>query len=174
MPGDPTATTPPPGYRSLGRLGRAFQLEGGVRLVVTDPRGSAALDRVERVFVPGFGSADLRRVRSHGSELVVYLEGVRDRDAATALTGRELFVPARPDDAEADATDVQALVGLPVAVAGTTVGHVREVRFAAVNPVLVVATARGEALVPLAAPYVRLAPERVELIDAPEGLLEPA
>lgn len=173
MPGDPTATTPPSGYRSLGRLGRAFQLEGGLRLNVTDPRGSAALDDVERVFVVGFGGADVRAVRRHGTDLVVYLEGVRDRNAAAALTGREVFGPV-DEAAEPDGADVQTYVGLPVVAAGASVGRVREVRFAGVNPVLVVDTGEGEALVPLAAPYVRRTADRVELVDAPDGLLEPA
>lgn len=178
MPGDPTAIDPPHGHAAIGRLGRVFQLEGGIRLIVTDPRGSAALDSVERVFVVGFGAAGLRRVRRHREALVLYLEGVRDRETAATLTGAEVYVTeaalaqASPDAAAG--VDPAALTGLPLWVDGLEVGRVLEVRFAALNPVLVVTTAQGEVMLPLAAPYVTVDAAGVTLVDPPEGLLEPA
>jgi len=156
----------------VGLLGRAFQLEGGVRLQPASPAGPLALGQVERVFVVGFGLVALRKVRSVGGSTVLYLEGVRDREAARRLTGAEVFVPASalPDTA---AGGPSALEGAEVDCRGRVVGRVREVRAVSGNPLLVIATPAGDVLVPLAAPYVVAHAERVELVDPPEGLLDP-
>ncbi|MEJ2292369.1 MAG: ribosome maturation factor RimM [Deinococcales bacterium] len=157
-------------------LGRPFQLEGGLRLSWTGAAEPPALDHVERVFVVGFGPAQLRAVRHHGEALLLYLEGVRDREAARRLTGAEVFVPAAAlgasGEAHPGAPAADALVGAPVFVDGREVGRVREVRGAAANPLLAVDTPAGEVLLPLTAPYVVAAPGRVELVDPPEGLLD--
>lgn len=171
MPGDPTATIPPEGYIKIGLLGRAFQLEGGVRLHPGPAAGPLALERVERVFVTGYGPASIRQVRRHGDAVLLYLQGVRDREGAQRLTGAEVFAPssALPDDAD----DAGALTGAEVVQLGRAVGRVREVRHNAVNPLLVIVTVGGEVLVPLNAPYVVAQAGRVELVDPPEGLLDP-
>ncbi len=174
MPGDPTATIPPEGHVKIGLLGRVFQLEGGIRLHSTASVGPLALDQVERVFVVGFGPASLRKVRHVGGGLVLYLQGVRDREAAQRLTGAEVFVlsSALPEDTAED--PAMALEGADVHCEGRVVGRVREVRSDSSNPLLVIATPAGEVLVPLAAPYVVARSEGIELVDPPEGLLDPA
>lgn len=173
MPGDPTATIPPEGHVKVGLLGRSFQLEGGIRLHPASPAAAHALDEVERVFVVGFGAVSLRRVRRVGGGPVLYLEGVRDREAARQLTGADVFVPssALPDAAREGSA---ALEGAEVHCEGRVVGRVREVRADGSNPLLVITTPAGEVLVPLAAPYVLARPERIELVDPPAGLLDPA
>ena len=173
MPGDPTATIPPAGHVKVGLVGRAFQLEGGVRLRPASPAAALALDQVERVFVVGFGPVTLRKVRNVGGGPVLYLEGVRDREAAQRLTGAAVFVPAEavPDAAPGGPA---ALEGAEVHCRGRVVGRVREVRADSSNPLLVIVTPAGERLIPLAAPYVVARGERVELVDPPEGLLDPA
>jgi 16S rRNA processing protein RimM len=171
VPGDPTATIPPEGFIKIGVLGRAFQLDGGVRLHPVPAAGPLALDRAERVFVMGFGPASIRQVRMHGDAILLYLQGVRDRDDAQRLTGAEVFAPSSVLPADTD--DVSSLTGAEVVQLGHAVGHVREVRHDAVNPLLVILTAGGDVLVPLNAPYVVVQAGRVELVDPPEGLLDP-
>jgi 16S rRNA processing protein RimM len=123
------------------------------------------------VFVTGYGPASIRHIRRHGDAVLLYLQGVRDREGAQRLTGAEVFAPssALPDDAD----DAGALTGAEVVQLGRTVGRVREVRHNAVNPLLAIVTAGGEVLVPLNAPYVVARAGRVELVDPPEGLLDP-
>jgi len=157
----------------LGLLGRPFQLQGGVRLYPAGPEGPLALDRVERLFVVGFGPATLRDVRVVGGGAVLYVQGVRDREAARQLTGAAVFVPASALPA-AGADDPAALEGVEVLQEARVVGHVREVRTGGANPLLVIVTPAGEALVPLVAPYVVVGGGHVELVDPPEGLLDPA
>ncbi len=171
MPGDPTAVTPPRGYQRIGRLGRAYQLEGGIRLQPSDPHARPSLSPGGRLFVVGFGAARLRAVRRLGGAQVMYLEGVRDRDAARALVGAEVFAPAAAGAASSDAA--QRLLGAEVRMGGAVIGSVREVRPAHGNTLLVVDVAGDELLLPLAAPYVHVEAGAVLLIDPPEGLLPP-
>lgn len=171
MPGDPTAITPPRGFVRIGLLGRPYQLQGGLHLTWLEEPVLRALDHVERVFVVGHGLVALQRARTHGPGTVLYLAGVRDREAAGRLTGAEVYVAS--SDLPPDAADSpRSPVGLELVTGGRVVGRVAAVRRIASNPLLVVATAAGEILVPLAAPYVAVREDRVELIDPPADLLE--
>lgn len=176
MPGDPTAFTPPADHVRIGRIGRAFQLDGGLRLHLAGPTGPDALDGVERVFVTGLGPAAVRGLRLHAGQAVLYLEGVRDREAARRLAGAELFVARSAlSRGEGPAAAVpEALVGAQVVLEGASVGRVRDVLGPPANPLAAVEVAGGEILLPLGAPYVRCGEGRIDLVDPPEGLLEPA
>lgn len=171
MPGDPTATTPPRGFVRVGHLGRAYQLEGGIRLRLSDPHARPSLISGGRLFVVGHGAAAVRAVRLVGNAPVLYLEGVRDRDAARALTGAEVFVPEAAAAASPDAA--QQLLGAEVHLGTDVIGTVCEVRPAHGNTLLVVDLAGVELLLPLAAPYLRVETGRVLLVDPPDGLLPP-
>jgi 16S rRNA processing protein RimM len=149
-----------------------------MRLSWTVTAGPLAPDEIGRVFVVGLGSVQVRALRRHGATWLVYLQGVRDRETARTLTGAEVFVPAadlvHDREAQAGAPAREALAGAPVIADGHEVGRVREIRGAAANPLLAVATEAGEILLPLTAPYVVVAEGRVELVDPPEGLLDPS
>ncbi|HKI56274.1 MAG TPA: hypothetical protein VKB31_03915 [Trueperaceae bacterium] len=179
MPGDPTATTPPPQHVLVGRLGRTYQLEGGLRLQLAAGGGPAAVRAGARVFVVGYGPAAVREVRPLAGSPVLYLEGVRDRDSARALTGAEVYLPdsavvASEQGPATAATAQPDLAGAEVRLGDRVIGRVREVRAAGANPLLVVEGADGsELLLPLAAPYVQVAAGRVRLVDPPAGLLAP-
>ncbi|HLV12422.1 MAG TPA: hypothetical protein VKY42_08255 [Trueperaceae bacterium] len=173
---------PPPDYVRVGRLGRSFKLDGGVRLLLEgelDPDDLAALLAARpRLFVAGLGATRLRRAEERSGALVVHLEGVRDRETARALVNAGVW--ADPEDlpegfaervAAGDAAD--ALLGLPVTVDGARVGEVVDAYLNAANPYVTVALTGGtDALVPLVAPYVTLTEEALELTDPPPGLLE--
>jgi ribosomal 30S subunit maturation factor RimM len=178
VPGDPTALTPPAGYVALGRLGRSFQLEGGMRLHAAGEAEGDALTSLERVFVVGHGEALVRDIRWIGGGPVLYLEGVRDRDAARLLTHAAVYGPgaavvvarsAHPGEQRA-----LEMVGAVVTMAGREVGTVVGVDRGGPQDLARIQTRRGEALVPLDAPYVRWTGDRLEIVDAPEGLLDPA
>lgn len=191
---DPTATKPPAGYILIGRLGRTFQLEGALRLLLDDavsyegqndpqPVGVRALQASGNVFVSSLGNVRVRRLYENGGALLLTLEGVRDRNAAQRLVNSSVWVnpAALPDELaeelvqESEAGSAQErLEGLPVYLNGTEVGHVSRAMLDSPNPVVEV-TAAGSgttSLVPLVAPYVAVAEDSVRLTDPPDGLLE--
>ncbi|MFA5551035.1 MAG: hypothetical protein WDA03_05400 [Trueperaceae bacterium] len=198
---DPTASKAPDSYVKVGRLGRTFQLEGALRVLLDDavsymaddgsaPVGVRALQAGSHVFVPGLGSVRVREVSETGGSLLIKLEGVRERNAAQALVNATLWVEpgALPKGlaaeliAELEAGSAEErLVGLAVLLNGRQVGFVSAAMLESANPVLEVTalteTADADAgsprsLVPLQAPYVELTDAGVELTDPPAGLLE--
>ena len=154
----------------VGRLGRPFQLDGALRLRAEPPLDSAVLEALGTLFIEGHGVAAVRAIGRSGATPVLYLEGVRDRDQAERLVNALVYAPA----AAVPPPPLASLTGAPVRQGGAEVGRVVEVVLGGVNELLRVRTARGEVLLPLGAPYVRPAGDHVELVDAPDGLLEPA
>lgn len=176
------ASTPPAGYVRVGRLGRSFKLDGGVRLLVEAELDGdeleALLGSAPRLFVTGLGTTRLRRAEERSGSLVVHLEGVRDRETARSLVNAGVW--ADPTDLPGDLAERvaepppgEALEGLPVLVDGARIGEVADAYLNDANPYVEVALERGgSALVPLVAPYVSLTDEALELTDPPPGLLE--
>lgn len=180
MSRDPTARTAPAGHVRLGRIGKPFQLEGGIRFQADADAAEAAARVVAEVFVTGLGVVRVRRARDVSGTLVLYLEGVRDRDAAQALVHAEVW--ADPSGLEQDLVDALALAaegeplaGLVVRLDGVRVGQVHASFLGGANDLVEVRLdAGGTVLIPLAAPYVRLGDDAIDLVDPPAGLLESA
>jgi 16S rRNA processing protein RimM len=114
--------------------------------------------------------------REHDGRWIVGFEGVASINQAETLRGLEVRIPAgdvRP--LGAGSYYVHDLVGCQVeTVTGAIVGPVRDVQFVAAAPLLAVAGAAGEVLVPLAADicrHVDVAAKRI-VIAAPDGLLD--
>ena len=185
---------PPAGYVRIGRLGRSFQLSGGVRLRLdnlenlqahnasTDEAGSrssedSVLDSLGRLFVPGLGETRLRDYEFVSGSTVVYLEGVRDRTVARSLVNAEVWaaqadVPVELVEELTAPSPEEALVGLDVTVDGAVVGKVSAAHLGGANDYVEALLDSGATvLVPLAAPYVTLSEAGVALVDAPPGLL---
>jgi 16S rRNA processing protein RimM len=96
----------------------------------------------------------IRIVEAGGRVPVIHLEGIDSREAAEALTGRYLEVPARPLDEGTYYWD--DLVGLRVeAPDGSTIGELVEVFRAGGNEVYRVVGPSGERLVPALRAVVR-------------------
>ncbi|MBX3140864.1 MAG: hypothetical protein KF875_08950 [Trueperaceae bacterium] len=197
---DPTAKGPPNGYAYCGQLGRTFQLDGALRWHVAaalaeaagapaggtkrPPLALRAVGAAGVVFVTGLGEVRVRaaRLASPGGPPLLMLEGVRDRTAAQRLVNAEVWLdPARLSGdlaaelelALATPDEEGALVGLPVLLEGLVVGEVSGADLSGPNAVARVALAAGGgALIPLAAPYVRVTEEAVVLTDPPAGLLD--
>jgi 16S rRNA processing protein RimM len=94
------------------------------------------------------------RVEAGGRVPVIHLDGIDTREAAEALTGRDLEVPTRP--LEADTYYWDDLVGLRVeAPDGATLGELVEVFRAGGNEVYRVVGPAGERLVPALRTVVR-------------------
>ena len=166
--------TLPTGHVKLGTLGKTFQLEGGLRFY---PLGDAEADAVvdlSHVWLTGVGETEVRRVRSAGSNIIVYLARARDRETAQGFVNKDVYAAAevlpRPEEGS---IYVDELLGLPVYWEGEPYGAVKEVLEAGLQDLLVVRTDSAEVMVPLQAPYVEVTDDGVYLADVPEGLLEP-
>ena len=186
---------PPVGYVRIGRLGKSFQLSGGVRLRLDNveqlqsqyPAAEASrsrttedmlLDSLGRLFVPGLGETRLRDYEFVSGATVVYLEGVRDRTVARSLVNAEVWaaqadVPAALVEELTAPSPEEALVGLDVTVDGARVGKISAAHLGGANDYIeAVLDSGATALIPLTAPYVTLNEAGVALVDAPPGLLD--
>jgi 16S rRNA processing protein RimM len=164
---------PPEDHILIGKLGKTFQLEGGLRFYALGTREAEALEALERLFVTGLGERHLTKVRRLGKQQVVYLAGISSAHAAKALVNREVYAAKDALPAlGAGEYYLDALIGLPVVLAGETIGEVVAVSEAAGHGLLTVERGGEEFLLPLEADYVRLSGEGVVLEDPPEGLLE--
>lgn len=172
--------TPPSDWHYLGKLGRSFQLTGGVRFYPAGELEADAVRRVDRVFVTGLGEARVREVRAHSGDLLVWLSRVRTREQARALANAGVYAdPAELPEAPEDAFYLDDLIGVPVVLihdagspAEVDLGEVADVIPTPGQDLLLVAGPRGEVLLPLQAPYVEFDGERLLVIDPPEGLLD--
>lgn len=169
---------PPPEFHYLGKLGKAFQLAGGVRFYPVGPVEADAVASLSEVFVEGLGTAHLREIRIQAGVPVLYFTRIRNRDQARAIVNAGVYAdPEHLPDVEDDAFYVDDLIGLAVAHRGPTgpgapLGEVVDVLSSGGHDVLVVRGATGEYLVPMNAPYVDIDEHGVHLVDPPEGLLD--
>jgi 16S rRNA processing protein RimM len=160
----------------VGRIGPTHGVRGAV---VVQPFTDAPDERFAAgsVLQTGGETLTVASARWHGTRLVVQFDGIADRDAAHALHGVELQVPAssRPTLDDPDDFYDTDLVGLAASmVDGTPLGPVREVVHAPGGDYLVVEVAGQERLVPFVTaivPSVDVAGGRV-VIDPPDGLLD--
>lgn len=151
---------------ALGRIGRPHGVRGLVwaRTYTERPEDIAAYGPL----VTGDGrSLEVTVERVKGTDAVLRIRGVADRDAVAALTGREVFVPrsALPE-AAADEYYHHDLVGLAaVTVAGEALGHVVAVHdFGAGTVVEIGSDGQGGVFVPFnadAVPEVNIAAGRL-------------
>lgn len=182
MSSRPAFTTPPDAYVRVGRLGKSFKLDGGVRLLMEaeldDEELETLLDGRPRMFVAGLGETRLRGADTRTGTLVVHFEGVRDRTAARALVNAPVWVNA--DDLTEDVlqavtapTAEESLASLPVVVDGEAWGEVVAANLNGVNPLVEVRSASGVVyLVSLAAPYVEVTEDALVISSPPAGLLD--
>jgi hypothetical protein len=140
-----------------------------VRLHPAGEAELAALRAAERVWIEGLGEARVLSLAPHGRGWLLRVDRLRDADAARRRVHAEVRLLDAPPEAESGPDPV----GLPVVVDGRRWGEVVALAGAPANPLAVVRGPRGEATLPLAAPYVRVEAERVVVDDPPEGLLEP-
>lgn len=138
----------------IGRVGRPHGVTGEIRLTATGPTlahvgpGDAIDLRDQGGMVVAFRVQALRPV---SGALLVRLDGVHDREAAAALTGREVVVDASRLAvlAEPDEFYVRDLIGCAVGVASGPLGTVIDVHEGAANDALVVRRPAGpEVLIP--------------------------
>lgn len=163
----------PDNYIQLGRLGKTFQLQGGLRFYGLGEAEEEALLSLKRVFLRGVGETDIRDVRELGGGVVVYLTKALTVEAAKLLTNLEVYAPKdalpEPDD---DNLYLDEVVGQNVWLNGEPFGTVKEIQEAGLQDLLLIKTKKGEVVLPFPAPYVRIEEDGVWLENVPEGLLD--
>lgn len=172
---DPTARTAPPEYVYIGRCGRAFQVAGAFRLQLDAP-AEEYLALGTPLFITGLGRCEIREIKHANGRLSIAVTGVRNRTQATALLHEHVHISTTgwsEADVEFLAADIDdELLGLPVVVAGETVGTISATHFTeAYDYIEATLTAGNTVLLPLEAPYVELTSEALVLTDPPPGLL---
>ncbi len=156
----------------VGRLGRTYQLEGALRCYPEGEAEAAVVLAASRLDVEGHGLLALRFARRHGSGLVVAFQGFRTPERAQALVNALVRLDPRDAAAAQTLADAQPLrPGLPVTLDAAPFGRLEAV-VPGPQPLLRVRSPQGTHLLPANAPYVRVTPDRVELVDPPEGLLD--
>lgn len=163
----------PDNYVQLGRLGKTFQLRGGLRFYGLGEAEEEVLFSLKRVFLRGIGETDIRDVREVGGGIVVYLTKALTVEAAKLLTNLEVYAPkdALPKT-EDDNLYLDEIIGLNVYLDGELFGKVKQIQDAGLQDLLVIKTQKGEVVLPFPAPYVRIEEDGVWLGDVPEGLLD--
>lgn len=160
----------------IGRLGRPHGVRGvmharptGVTLAGLQPG-----ETVHVMHAGGGASREVLSVEGSGERLRLRLSGVDDRDAASALAGAFLSVPAarvRVPDAP-DTFLVSDLVGCAVHAGDVVLGTVTDVLPAPANDALEVRTADGATvLLPFTADAVRDIDAAARRITVREGLV---
>jgi len=153
----------------IGRLGKPHALAGGLKYRSEAPE--ALLGR-SRVYLEGLGWRAIERLEEISGELIVYFVGVDDRHAAEQLAGRDVYVEIESLPEVEDGWYYFQLVGMPVYLNGQPAGRVAEVFDAGAQDVLVVERGPQRYMIPLQAPYVKVADGEIHLDKPPEGLLE--
>ena len=179
LPVPPGENGPPASFVTIGRIVRPQGNRGEVVIASETDRGEARFQVGATVFAWRNGRPDamvVRESREAGGRWVVGFEGVSTIDAAETLRGIALVVPESALPSLEDGRFyLHDLTGCEVETTdGTRVGEVVRVDREVGTPLLIVATPRGEVMVPFAEAICRridVAGKRIT-IDPPEGLLE--
>ena len=163
----------PENYVQLGKLGKTFQLKGGLHFYPLGDAEAEAILSLKKVFVKGVGEADVRNARAMGAKTILYLTRALSVEAARTLVNHDVYaapdaLPARDDNE----IYIDELIGQTVFLSGAAYGQVLEILDADMQDVLKVETGARTIMIPLQAPYVEVTDDGIYLEDVPEGLLE--
>jgi 16S rRNA processing protein RimM len=163
----------------VGRIARAHGVRGQVIVNLETDFPEERFRPGAELFVNRNGSIEtltVDTVRFHRDRPIIGLRGIDDANAAVGLAGLELRVPVEWLTALPEGTFYRHdLVGCAVETgSGTPVGHVTDVEGDIGGSRLVLETALGEVLVPLAREICTEidVPGRRIVIVPPDGLLE--
>ncbi len=163
----------PDNYIQLGRLGKTFQLQGGLRFYALGDAEEAAVLGLKRVFLRGLGESDIREVREMAGHIIVYFSRALTVETARQLVNREVYAAkdALPES-EDDNLYLDELIGLTVYLDNQPFGKVTEIQSAGLQDLLIIKVNNKEIVLPFPAPYVRVEEDGVWLENVPEGLLD--
>jgi 16S rRNA processing protein RimM len=157
----------------VGKFGAAVGLKGEVRLQSFTAEPEAIADYRSLALDDGT-AVRILSLRPQGNVLVARIDGVKDRDAAEKLTGRELFIgrDELPEPEDEDEFYLADLVGLEVRDAsGAKTGVVAAVHNFGAGDILEIRPASGPAFM---APFTRAAVPEVRISEGYLVFVPPA
>jgi len=160
---------PPSGYVRLGKLGKTFQLSGGIRFYGLGVAEQKLIFELEEVFIEDKGDSKIREVREVGANTIVYFSVAKTPEEAKALTNKTVYVSKEKLKHEASFVDI--IQNLEVFLDDKPFGSVKELIRSNVD-ILLVDSPFGEIMLPTNAPYVEITEKDIRLRDLPSGLLE--
>ena len=155
----------------LGKLGKTFQLAGGLRFYPLGQAEAEAVFALPYIHVEGLGKTDIRDVKERGSDIILFLSAALSVETAKTLVNRLVYAPAELLP-ESDDFYLDDLIGLDVYLDGSKIGEIESIVEAGLQDVITIETKTGSFMVPLQAPYVDLTEEGLFLKDVPEGLVD--
>ncbi|MBH23125.1 MAG: 16S rRNA processing protein RimM [Myxococcales bacterium] len=168
----------------VGRVGRPHGIRGDLRVWPLVPGAETLLEQsaiwiADEATGRGAREYAVRKARAGGQFVILSVEGVRFRDQAEALKGKEVFITSAdlPELDDPDEFYLYELQGLEVMDSeGELLGTVQGLTEAGTQDVLIIhePSGRTEVMVPFVESIVvsvDLEAERV-VVDLPEGLLE--
>jgi 16S rRNA processing protein RimM len=163
----------PDNHIQLGRLGKTFQLQGGLRFYGLGDAEEEVILELKRVFLRGLGESDIRDVKEMAGHIIVYFSRALTVEAARQLVNREVYASkADLPESEDDNLYLDEVVGLEVWLDNQPFGKVTEIRNAGLQDLLIIKANKKEVVLPFPAPYVRIEEDGVWLENVPEGLLD--
>ena len=163
----------PDNYIQLGRLGKTFQLQGGLRFYALGEAEEDAIFALKRVFLRGLGESDIRDVREMGGQIILYFSRALTVEVARQLVNREVYAAKEVlPESEDDTLYLDEIVGLAVWLDDRPFGKVTEIQNAGLQDLLIIEVNSKEITLPFPAPYVRVEEDGVWLENVPEGLLD--
>jgi 16S rRNA processing protein RimM len=163
----------PDNHIQLGRLGKTFQLQGGLRFYGLGDAEEEVILELKRVFLRGLGESDIRDVKEMAGHIIVYFSRALTVEAARQLVNREVYASkADLPESEDDNLYLDEVVGLEVWLDNQPFGKVTEIRNAGLQDLLIIKANKKEVVLPFPAPYVRVEEDGVWLENVPEGLLD--
>ena len=168
------ATEPREDAILLGKLGKTFQLAGGLRFYGLGQAEADAIFKLERLFITNLGERRLTQARRVGDQTVLYIANVTKVEQAKLLVNEEVYAKADDLPEPGEGFYLELLLGLSVQLDGEPFGEVVDVISAGFQDLLAILHNDDEYLVPLQADYVQISEAGIVIEDAPEGLLEPS
>jgi len=160
---------PPKNYLRLGKLGKAFQLAGGLRFYGKGIAEEDAIFELDEVYIEDFGKTSIREAREVGKNIIVYFSRAFDLETAKTLVNKSVW--AASESLNSDLNFVDQVSKLDVYLENENIGKVKEI-IDSKNPIAVIETKNSDILIPLEAPYVEVQSDGIFLKDVPEGLIE--
>ena len=160
---------PPKNYVRLGKLGKTFQLAGGLRFYGIGSAEEDAIFELDEVFIEDFGKTNIREARDVGKNIILYFSRAFNVETAKTLVNKSVWADSK--FLADNLSYIDQITKLNVYLDNENIGKVKEI-IDSKNPIIVVTTNASEILIPLDAPYVELKSNGVFLNNLPEGLID--
>lgn len=160
---------PPKDYVYLGKLGKTFQLAGGLRFYPIASAEAEAIFELDEVYIEDTGNTNIREIKEMGKNTIVYFSRAFDIDSAKKLVNKGIYAPAELFDNELNFID--KLTKLKVFLDGQEFGKIKEI-IDSKNVILVIEHGTKKILIPLDAPFVEIKESGIYLKDLPDGLID--